>query len=365
MATRIELPLPDSRPSFELGEDLSFPVELTCPIDGGRLHSCSKDEIRCENAHSFPVVEGIPVLLRDDVDQTIGLAAASLARARGTPGAIDERRPELFLESLGVSDDEKQLAIELASGGSQIDPAAAVLIAATNGAAYKRLVGRLKSYPIPAIRLRESDGGTLLDVGCGWGRWSIAARRKGYRVVGVDPSLGALMAARRITRMLGLAVDFVCADARYLPFASSSFDNIFSYSVVQHFSKADAASAVQEMSRATRLGGTVLVQMANRWGLRSQMRLARRGYAEGAGFEVRYWTLSELKNLFLRAIGPTDISVHCYFGLGLEPTDLDVMTPPMKIVVRISEMLRRLSQKLPLMRHVADSVYVCAKKMAR
>ena len=40
-------------------------------------------------------------------------------------------------------------------------------------------------------------GSRLLDLGSSWGRWSIAAARKGYSVVGLDPSLGAVLAARR------------------------------------------------------------------------------------------------------------------------------------------------------------------------
>jgi SAM-dependent methyltransferase len=309
-------------------------------------------------------VEGIPVLLRDDVEQTIGIAAASLARGRGKPGSVDVRRPELYLESLGVSEDEKNLALNLADEGSEIDPAAAVLVAATNGIAYMHLVGGLRKYPLPEIRLPETSGQTLLDVGCSWGRWSMAAASKGYRVVGIDPSLGALMAARRVAKSLGLSAHFVCADARYLPFANGAFDNMFSYSVVQHFSKSDAALAVRQMSRVTRHGGTVLVQMPNRMGIRSQMHLAKRRYTEGRGFEVRYWTLSELQHLFTREVGQTEISVHCYFGLGLEPTDLDLMTRPLNITIRASEWLRRLSQRFPVLKRVADSVYVRAQKAA-
>ena len=46
--------------------------------------------------------------------------------------------------------------------------------------------------------LLDLPRGPLLDIGCSWGRWSLAAARKGYSVVGIDPSLGAVMAARRI-----------------------------------------------------------------------------------------------------------------------------------------------------------------------
>ena len=60
----------------------------------------------------YPVVEGLPVLLRDDVEQTIGLARSSPDRASGR--LIDQRAPELFLESLGISEEEKVGVLDLA-----------------------------------------------------------------------------------------------------------------------------------------------------------------------------------------------------------------------------------------------------------
>src|SRR2546421_318531 len=82
------------------------------------------------------------------------------------------------------------------------------------------LLGELDSYPIPELRLPAGDGRRLIDVGCSWGRWSIAAARKGYRVVGIDPSLGAIIAARRVSESLGLPIRYVVGDARYLPFSA-------------------------------------------------------------------------------------------------------------------------------------------------
>ena len=64
----------------------------------------------------------------------------------------------------------------------------AYLVAATNGFMYLHLLGKLSEYPIPDLRLPEGNGTPLLDVGCNWGRWSIAAARKGYAATGVDPS---------------------------------------------------------------------------------------------------------------------------------------------------------------------------------
>lgn len=344
--------------------DLSAWTDLVCPIDKSALNFDHDGASCAAHGHRYPVVEGIPVLLRDDVEQTIGLARASLDRARGVPGSVDARRPELHLESLGISEAEKAMAIALADDGksSSVDPVAAVLVAATNGIAYKEVLGQLARYPIPELRLPPGKGAGLLDIGCSWGRWSIAAARKGYAVTGIDPSLGALIAAKRISRSMGLDLRLVCADGRHLPFRDGAFPTVFSYSVIQHFSRADARRTLSEVARVLAPGGVSLIQMPNFLGIRSLMHLARRRFAEGEGFAVRYWSVPELARTFSDAIGPSTVSVHCYFGLGLEPSDTDLMSPTLRWLTRTSEGLRAASAAIPPLVYLADSVYLRSEK---
>jgi len=202
----------------------------------------------------------------------------------------------------------------------------------------------------------------LIDIGCNWGRWSIAAARKGYRVVGIDPSLGGVMAARRVAQQLDLAIEYICADGRYLPFEHDSFDTVFSYSVIQHFSKTDAMRTFEEISRVLKPGGRCLIQMPNYLGARSLLHQWRRRFAEGAEFDVRYWSINDLRQTFERLIGRSEISVHCYFGLGLEPTDLHLMPRGSRAAVKASEWLRKLSAKASWLTNLADSVYVSSVK---
>jgi ubiquinone/menaquinone biosynthesis C-methylase UbiE len=60
---------------------------------------------------------------------------------------------------------------------------------------------------------------------------------------------------------LGLDAEFIVGDARYLPFPSKSFDRVFSYSVLQHFSYTDASASVVEIGRVLKSGGESLIQM--------------------------------------------------------------------------------------------------------
>ena len=333
--------------------------QLACPRDGGPLGG-STDALRCSQGHVYPVVDGVPVMLVDDARQNFGVASASIGRA--ARGEMDSRAPELYLESVGISEDEKRGVLELAKGQPAVDPVVAYLVAATNGLMYRRLIGRLESYPIPEINVPAGEGQPLLDVGCSWGRWTLAAAQRGYRAVGIDPSLGAIMAARRVSRQLKLPAAFVVGDARFLPFRAATFPVAYSYSVIQHFSRADAAMAVDEIARVLEPGGRAKVQMPTRFGARCLYHQLRRGFGDGAGFDVRYWTLPALRRLFGQRIGPVRFEIDGFFGIGLQASDERLMPASLRLVLKSSEALKAAAPIAPGLRWVADSVFVEAEK---
>jgi SAM-dependent methyltransferase len=313
----------------------------------------------CLEGCRYPLLDDVPVMLLDDERQTMDLCQRSLQQAR--KGTDEE---DLYLDSIGLSDQERQGIKELAGKVWTIDPAVAYLISATNGIAYKHLIGNLRRYPVPDLRLPLSQGKVFLDIGCNWGRWCMAAAQLGYRPVGIDPSLGAVMSARRVARQMGLEAAFVVGDARFLPFRAGSIDQAFSYSVLQHLSRNDAALAVGEIGRVLKTDGASLIQMPTKFGVRCLYHQARRKFREGLDFEVRYWTLSALRTLFASKIGTSTISVDCFFGIGLQRADLDLMKPLMRIAIRLSEALRSVSQVISPLVWVADSVYVTSRKAA-
>lgn len=273
----------------------------------------------------------------------------------------DELLPGYYLESLSLSDDEKLGIIRAVRDGCPVDPVVSFIIGATNGNLYNHLIGKLDEYPIPTLRLPAVKSSSLLDIGCNWGRWSIAAAHKGYRVTGIDPQIGAVMAAKRVAKQLFISNRYIVGDARCLPFSNASFDVVFSYSVLQHLSKPDARTVISEIARVLKPGGTALIQMPTPYGLRTFYNQCRRRFREPTGFEVRFWTLPELRRAF-SAIGKTSISVDCYFGTGLQPADLHLMPATLKAAIHISELLRKTSRVFPLLKYVADSVYVKAIK---
>jgi ubiquinone/menaquinone biosynthesis C-methylase UbiE len=306
----------------------------------------------------------MPVMLRGDVAATIDVAGASLdvatALARGAPTAD----PPPYLTTIGLTEEERAAAKAAPPVAGDYEPVVAAMILATSGNAYRHLVGRsMARYPIPAFRFPTPRPGRLLDVGCNWGRWTVAAARAGHDAVGIDPQLGSVLAARRVAARLGVNARFVVGDGRYLPFRAESVDYVWSYSVLQHFSPRDARAALAEMRRVLRPRGIARVQMANALGLRSIQQMARRNFREPTAFEVRYWRPAELRAAFSGIIGATTLDADCYLGLGLQWSDYDHMTGVGKAALVVSETLRRMSVVLPPLRLVADSVF-CTSRVA-
>jgi 2-polyprenyl-3-methyl-5-hydroxy-6-metoxy-1,4-benzoquinol methylase len=231
----------------------------------------------------------------------------------------------------------------------------------THGNLYRG--ARLTRYPIPPFPLPDGGGRTLLDVGCNWGRWTIAATRAGWRPTGIDRARKSIGAARRVAEQLGVDAEYVVGDARELPFPGGSFDAVFSYSVLQHLAKGDVQLVVGEIRRVLRPGGVVWIEMPNARGPLNLVRQARRGFAAGTGQDVRYWALGELRATF-GAVGPVTITADGFLTINPQTSDLDLLPPRSRAVVRFSETLRRASEHVPPLVRVADSVVVQARKPA-
>jgi SAM-dependent methyltransferase len=75
-----------------------------------------------------------------------------------------------------------------------------------------------------AALLKLRDGARILDLCCGTGRHSIALRRRGLRVCGLDYSFKLLASGRRLSERVGAFPFFVRGDARDLPLRSRSFE---------------------------------------------------------------------------------------------------------------------------------------------
>src|SRR5208337_2131969 len=114
-----------------------------------------------------------------------------------------------------------------------------------------------------ALRPEDLKGKLVLDVGCGMGRFAEVATRWGARVVGVDLSAAAEVAAKNLADR-----DFVAfqADVFALPFAPESFDVIYSIGVLHH--TPDCERAVKILPQYLKPGGRLAVWLYsgyNKW----------------------------------------------------------------------------------------------------
>jgi 2-polyprenyl-3-methyl-5-hydroxy-6-metoxy-1,4-benzoquinol methylase len=293
--------------------------------------------LTCQRGHRYPVIDDIPVMLLDDVEQTHWVATHAL---------------EYYREA----------ATDFQPSDETIDPVVQEAIGATCGNLYRHVIGHLPRYPIPQIPFTAPQGTSFLDIGCHWGRWCVSAARNGWRVVGIDPSLNGIRAAKRVARALGVDVALVIGDGRYLPFASSTFQVVHSYSVLQHFAEDDVRRCLREIGRVLEAGGESHIQMAQRMGLLNLWNQARRGFRLARLFQVRYWRLDALRTAFSEDIGPTALSVDGFLSLNAQLADLDLLRPGQRALVQLSHRLRGLSQRQKWLIHAADSVYVNSTK---
>jgi hypothetical protein len=120
---------------------------------------------------------------------------------------------------------------------------------------------------------------------------------------------------------------------------------------------------LQEVQRVLTPQGSVLIQMANMYGIRCLYHQLRRGFRQARDFEVRYRTPEKLAELFT-TVGSATLSVDGFFGLGIQRSDLHLMPPHYQALIITSELLRAMSAKLPLLTQFADSLYVHADNTA-
>ncbi|HVR41815.1 MAG TPA: class I SAM-dependent methyltransferase [Thermoanaerobaculia bacterium] len=120
------------------------------------------------------------------------------------------------------------------------------------------------SAPPSALMQRAADhfaragSRSLLDVGSGFGRWSVfLARTVGCRVTGLDSAIGGARLARRLRGDSALPAAFLAGEAIALPFATGSFDAILAVLLLDNLERPDAAAAVAELDRVARPGASL------------------------------------------------------------------------------------------------------------
>ncbi len=123
-------------------------------------------------------------------------------------------------------------------------------------------------FRIPESRARwlgPVRGRRVLEVGCGAGRWAIALRRRGARIVGLDLSVSQLDKARRESGTAGVRLPLVRGNVESLPFRDGVFDLVFCDWGALSF--ADPRRSIPECARVLRRGGHLVFATGSVWSL--------------------------------------------------------------------------------------------------
>ena len=166
-------------------------------------------------------------------------------------------------------------------------------------------------------RAGVGPGTRLLDVGCGMGRHTFEALRRGAEVVAADldgealTAVGewavAMAAEGEIPQSASFAA--VRADARRLPFEDRSFDRVVASETLEHI--AEDATAMAELARVLRPGGRAVVTVP-RWWPEALCWALSREYHSNEGGHVRIYRTTDLKRRLVASGLRVDATAHAH-----------------------------------------------------
>jgi SAM-dependent methyltransferase len=182
----------------------------SCPLrlagEAEPLADIDSGELTCENAHTFPIKEGVPRFVDSELYvQNFGFEWNIHARTQLDSASSDES-DRTFRAKTGFTPEQLQ-------------------------------------------------GRRVLDVGCGMGRFSDVASRWGATVVGIDLSRAVDAAQRNIGGREN--VNIAQANIFELPFREETFDFIFSIGVLHHTPSTKAA--FDNLPKLLRRNGSIAI----------------------------------------------------------------------------------------------------------
>ena len=105
----------------------------------------------------------------------------------------------------------------------------------------------------------------ILDLACGYGRFSIPLAAMGYMVVGIDITPIFIERAKEEAKRRNLNIDFRVGDMKSLPYEDNSFDSVIC--MWNAFSELaqdqDQIKAIAEIFRVLKRGGLAFVEVRN------------------------------------------------------------------------------------------------------
>lgn len=163
-------------------------------------------------------------------------------------------------------------------------------------------------------RLRIGPGSTVIDVGCGAGRHSFEAYRRGADVIAFDQDAEELAEVDTMLQAMGQAgeapksakAQVVVGDALALPYPDGAFDTVIASEILEHIP--EDGTAIAELARVLKPGGTLAVTVP-RWLPERICWLLSDTYHANEGGHIRIYRADELRSK-LESTGLTFTGSH-------------------------------------------------------
>jgi SAM-dependent methyltransferase len=153
-------------------------------------------------------------------------------------------------------------------------------------------------YSLDYFHRYAPSSGTILDVGCGIGRYAIPLVMQGYSVMGIDVSLVALSELNKAKRRRSIEMDLVAADTCHLPFQDNLFKGMVCFGVLQHLLKDERRAVMDEFNRILVPGGILVMEVLGREDMRKGgHEVEPFTYRRNTGSVYHYFTIPELSGL--------------------------------------------------------------------
>jgi 2-polyprenyl-3-methyl-5-hydroxy-6-metoxy-1,4-benzoquinol methylase len=152
-------------------------------------------------------------------------------------------------------------------------------------------------------RLQKYQAQRVLDLGCGFGRWSMALARAGFQVKAVDISSEAIKRVQKWATQKGLSIETEVCSAQELVFKSESLDAVFCNSVLDHMPLVETGKTICNIQSLLKPGGIAYISFD---GLEEEKKEefvmlddGTRRYTKGEhkGKLWRFYTSEEIKTL--------------------------------------------------------------------
>jgi ubiquinone/menaquinone biosynthesis C-methylase UbiE len=105
---------------------------------------------------------------------------------------------------------------------------------------------------------------TILDLGCGLGRYSILFAEEGFEVTAVDLSQDGVKYLNEWKNKIGLEILTKVCDMNQLPFTNNVFDCIWSYHVISHADTEGFLKILNEVERVLKPGGNIYFTLCSK-----------------------------------------------------------------------------------------------------